>query len=160
MGRSGAWWWWARSEQPCSPLNVGGSSVFCPVCTSSQITFCSVTAVTFSRSPVDRQHSLPEISYTDPAGRGGTCHKLGINWICSLHCPCTSCSWAGGGGVPAPLLHCSTAPLLPAEHGDGELSACSVGTPGVAQEATSTEPPHNCLQAGRKWGYFCPVDSF
>lgn len=65
--------WWAGEGCPCSPLNVGSSSVVCPVRTFSQTTFCSVTAVIFSRSPVDKQHSLPEISYTDPAGRGGTC---------------------------------------------------------------------------------------
>lgn len=70
MGCHGAQLWWVGAGCSCSPLNVGSSSVVCPVCTFLQTTFCSVTAVIFSRSPVDKQHSLPEISYTDPAGRG------------------------------------------------------------------------------------------
>ena len=43
-----------------------GSSDFCLLVVSSQVTDMSVRPVTFTRSPVEKHTSLPHSSYTDP----------------------------------------------------------------------------------------------
>lgn len=50
------------TEVPPLPLKLGSSSMVWPVLGFSQTTFWRRTWVTLTRSPVERQHSFPQIS--------------------------------------------------------------------------------------------------